>query len=110
MLVTSPFQNTLHMDICIPLNEANWESFYYKAKYANVSIKSRFEGVIAVLHRSTRLPSFLARYYDHRGNRKDLGYFPLTREGEEAARAAYEEYLQRVNRRKRPKIVTSLSA
>lgn len=88
------------MEICIPLNEANWEAFYYKAKAAGVSLKSRYEGVMIILHRSTRLPAFLARHYDELSGRKDIEYFPLTKEGEQQAKEAYDAYIERLGKRR----------
>ena len=78
------------MGIVIPINEANWISFYYKAKKAGGNVVSRYKGVY--ISTANKLPQFMTSY-QHGRSRKFLGRFPLTKEGEETAFKVYKEYI-----------------
>lgn len=70
--------------------------FYRAAKAKNIRVSSRFRGVHIQSDRGNTTISWAAKY---QGGKKTvvIGRFPLTAEGEEQARVAYERYLEENN-------------
>jgi hypothetical protein len=77
------------MNIFFPLNEASWHTFLRKVP-PGVKIQSRYKGVY--VNKDGRRVMFMVRYGGKR-HMKFIGRFPLTKEGEEQARDAYNAYV-----------------
>jgi len=86
------------MAIEIPLTEKDWNSFAKKITRAGGKIRSRYIGVYA--HKRVGRNWHWSAQATGEGKNNYLGFFPFTKEGEEAAKKAYEEYIADVPRKK----------
>lgn len=82
------------MALTIPLNEANWTTFYHKVIKAGGKVRSRYKGV--TISTANHRPQFMTRYQGATVD-KFLGRFPLTKEGEELAKKTYDEYIDNID-------------
>jgi hypothetical protein len=77
----------------IPSGVKHWD-FYKAAKSKGIRISSRFQGVCVNEHGTPRKASWIARYQGG-GKSVLIGRFPFSEEGEERARQAYLQYLEK---------------
>jgi hypothetical protein len=77
--------------VFIPEDTENWLEFYHKERAKGYKVRSRYKGVCININHQR--PAFFSQYYG-RGNRKFLGRFPLTKEGELTAFRKYMEFLE----------------